>query len=116
AIQQFWVVSRDAAWQDRRFPSGGGGLVALKLAQDLKQAIGAMKLSARREMLPASKESHEVGAGYRVALFAQGSESEAMNAGENPAMAVFGFCCRREPALENHAFGFQFGDGDFNRL
>ena len=93
AVEQLRIVVRDATRQHTRFPGRGRNLVALQLAQDLKQSVGSMQLRSRREMLPAAEKPHEIGGGHRLDLFAQAAQRHAMNAGQDAAVAelvVFG--------------------------
>ena len=60
-----------AAPQDLRFPGGCRDLVSLKLLHDLQHTVRAVKLCARRDVLPGKQEAHEVGRGHGLDFFSQ---------------------------------------------
>ncbi len=71
AIQQFGIIARDSARKDSGLPGGSRNLIALKLAQDLVQAVHTMQLSARRKVLPPAQKAHEIRGGHRLNFLAQ---------------------------------------------
>ena len=72
-----------------------------------------MQLRASRHVLPAAEESHEVGGGDGFDFLAQAAEGEAMNAGDDAAMAEFGLL-RAPGTSQDLAFGFEVSEGDFD--
>jgi hypothetical protein len=67
----------------RRFKS-------LQLANGFERAALAKKLRAKGQVLPAQKPAHELCGRYGCDLPAQFTQGQAMNAGEQAAVAPFG--------------------------
>ena len=96
----------------------------MQLADDLQRAIDAVELRASGEVLPAVEEGEEGGGGDRLDFAAQASDGEAVNAGEETAVAPFDFGGRidggpngsscgspsGELASQDLAFSFQLGE------
>lgn len=110
AIDEFGVVGLDAAGEDLALPGRGGDLVALQLANDLEGAFDAPELSAGRGVLPAVEEVMELESGDGFDFAAEAAEREAVNAGEDAAVAPFDAAGGGETALEDLAFGFKKGE------
>src|SRR5690348_1934363 len=108
-VEQFGFVVRHAAAEDLALPGVCGGFEALQLLQSFQQAAFAEELRAWRQVLPAEEPVHELRGSYGGDLLAQLAEGKAMNAGEEAALAPFGFGGGRicELATEDGAAGFQ---------
>src|SRR5712691_2614330 len=108
-VEQFGLVVRDAAREDLALPGICGGLEALQLLQSFQQAAFAQELRAWRQVLPAEEPAHELRGSYRGDLLAQLAERQAMDAGEEAALAPFGFGAGRicELAPEDGAARFE---------
>ncbi len=63
----------------------------MQLADHFERAVLASHLRARGDVLPAQEPLHELGGGDWGNLLAQGGDGEAVNAGEQAALAPFGF-------------------------
>jgi hypothetical protein len=122
-IESFGRIAGDAPPQNLAFPSIRRRLKTLQLAEDFQQAALTRDLRARSQVLPAQEPAHELRGRYRLDLLAQFSYREAVNAGEQAAVAPFGFLGLRivlpargigELAAQDGAVRFQaeqaFGD------
>src|SRR5689334_136756 len=109
-IEKIGLVMMDAAREHIGLPSGGGNFIALKLFDDLQRAIHAMQPAAEDNVLPAVEEALELRGGDRFDLAAKPAEREAVDAGEDAAIAPFRFAfgeIRVETAAHHLAFGFE---------
>ena len=61
----------------------------MQLLEDLEKAVDAVELRAAGHVLPAAEEAHEVGCADGLDFLAQAAEGEAMDAGDDAAMAEF---------------------------
>jgi len=101
-------IIRNAAREDLLLPGICRRFESLQLLQRFEGAALAEQARFRREMLPAEQPAHELSGGDGLDLFAQRSEREAMNAGEQAALAPFRFavCGISELATQNGTGGF----------
>src|SRR5712691_7288655 len=108
-VEQFGLVVRDAAREDLALPGICGGLEALQLLQSFQQAAFAQELRAWRQVLPAEEPAHELRGSYRGDLLAQLAERQAMDAGEEAALAPFELMRGGvgEISAEDRAAGFE---------
>src|SRR5205814_8077708 len=61
----------------------------LELAQHLREAVAAVELGAGLEVLPAEEEAHEIRGGHGFDRATETPERQAVNSGEQPAVAPF---------------------------
>ena len=108
-IEDFWIVIRDAARQDLALPGVCRSFVALQLAQSFESAAFTEELGSGGEMLPAEEPAHKLRGIDGLNFVAKPAEGEAVNAGEQAAIAPFDFGRRRigEFAAQNGAAGFE---------
>src|SRR5271167_1319766 len=90
-VQSRRIKIGDAAPEDLAFPGISGGFITLKLTNRFECAALAEKLRARSDVLPAKQPVHELGGSYGLDLLAEPAECEFVNAGEQAALAPFGF-------------------------
>lgn len=90
-VQNRWIEIGDAAFEDLSFPGISGGFITLKLTNRFEGAALAEKLRAWNDVLPAKQPVHELGGSYGLDLLAEPAEREFVNAGEQAALAPFGF-------------------------
>jgi hypothetical protein len=104
------------------FPGRGGNFVAFELRDHRGETFHAFRFGSARDSLPIQQESHEVRAGHRLDLRAQGLDGVTMNARQQPALAPFergvtprhglghaGFLA--EAAAQHEAFAFELDEG-----
>ena len=88
-IERVGIVVGDAARQNVALPGVGGNFETLQLAQNFKRAAFAAELRSGRDVLPAQQPAHELRGRDRLDLLAQRGDREAMDAGEQAALAPF---------------------------
>src|SRR5438270_11880756 len=81
-------------------PCIGRNFESLQLSQDLECGALTLHLRFGRDMLPSQQPAHELRRSHRLHLLAKRSHSEAMNAGEQAAVAPFDFGINRRAALD----------------
>src|SRR5712691_2961812 len=108
-IEQLGLVVGDAARENLALPGICGSFEALQLLQGFQQPALAEELRAGRDVLPSEDPVHELGGRYGGDLLAQLAERQAMNAGEEAALAPFELVRggMREVAAEDGAAGFE---------
>ena len=118
-VKQLGRVARNTTRQDLRFPSRRRNFVTLKLAKNLQRAIDPVQLRARRQVLPAKQETHEIGCRNGFNLAPQSSECEAVNASQQAPVAPLGFVrslIGPKAAAQNLALGFELREPDIDKL
>ena len=83
------LVIRDAARQEHPAPRPTPESQALQLADNLQRAVGAVKLRARRHVLPARKEAVELRGRDRFDFAAQAAQRQTMDPRQNAPVAPF---------------------------
>src|SRR5260370_31226763 len=108
-VKQLGLVVRDAARENWALRGICGSFEALQLWQRFEQPALAEELRAGRDVLPSEDPVHELGGRYGGDLLAQFAERQAMNAGEEAALAPFELMRggMREVAAEDCAAGFE---------
>src|SRR5712692_4972545 len=108
-VKVFGVVVRDTTREDLALPGICRRFKALQLTQSFKQTALAEQLGAWRDVLPAKQPVHELRLSYRFDLFSELPEGEAMNAGQEAALAPFCFLAGRvgEFSAQDDAAGFE---------
>src|SRR5712691_10265329 len=108
-IEQLGLVVGNAARENLALPGICGSFEALQLLQRFQQPALAEELRAGRDVLPSEDPVHELGGRYGGDLLAQLAERQAMNAGEEAALAPFELMRggMREVAAEDCAAGFE---------
>ena len=110
AVEKFGLVAGDPPRNHFGLPGGRGYFVALELFDDLERAVDAVETAAGHQVLPAKEESLELRCGDRFDFAAKRAESEAMDTGEDAAVAplkpIRGQIWVEVPA-HDLAFGFQ---------
>ncbi len=98
-------------------PTDGRDVVALELSDRLQQAALALQLRARRDVLPAQQEAHEVLRGDRLDLGAQAVERVAVDARQQAAVAplLVAVADAEAPAHRHAAFALQERQGRADR-
>src|SRR5204863_297741 len=103
------LVACDARGQHLALPSGRRQLEALELLDDALEAVAAVQLLARLDVLPGEEEAHEIGRAHRLDLAAEPVEGAPMDARQEAAVApldrVGGQRSGEAPA-KDAAFGF----------
>jgi hypothetical protein len=85
------LVGGDAGGEDVALPGDGGDVEALELGNGFEEATLAFVLGAGGDVLPAQEEAREVLDGDGLDLLAEAVEGEAVDAGEEAAIAPFLF-------------------------
>lgn len=85
------MVFVDAGGEQVALPGDGGEVKPFEHRDDLEDAVGAGALVAGDEAVMAEQEPHEDVNGDRLDLLAEAFHREAMDAGEEAAVAEFGF-------------------------
>src|SRR5207249_11513016 len=93
---------------DDPLPRSGGQLVALELLYDREHADTSFPPGARRDVLPAKQEPHEVAGGDRLDLAPRSGPRVVVDPGQEPPGAeLLGAVGRREVAAEGEAFALE---------
>src|SRR5262245_41227079 len=108
-VEQLRRVACNPPRQHVALPVCRRDLVPLQLLDDLKCARDAVKLGARRQMLPGKQESQEIRGRDRRNFLTQAAERETVDASEQTAIAPLDLCvwscgCPCEPAAQDLAF------------
>src|SRR5712692_12066889 len=83
------LVAAHARRQHFPLPACRGQLEALELLDDARQALAAMKLQPRLDVLPREEEAHEIGRAHRLDFSPEPVEGTPVNAGQEPPVAPF---------------------------
>ena len=86
-VQPLRPKAADPGREHRALPGGRGQFEALQAPEYLSQASLAVEGVARRHVLPAGEEPHEVADGHRLDLTPQAVEREPVDAGQEAAIA-----------------------------
>ena len=89
SIEKLGIILGDSVRENLRFPSGGGDFIPLQLPDNLKSAIGAVQLSAARDMLPGLQEAFEIERRHGLDFAPQAANGGAMDARQDTAVAPF---------------------------
>src|ERR1700674_2076079 len=90
-VEVLGVVVGNTAREDLAFPRVCRRFEALQLTQSFEQAALAEQLSAWGDVLPAKQPVHELRRSYRFDLLSESTQGEAMDAGQEAALAPFHF-------------------------
>ena len=118
-VEQPGFVLGDSPGENLCFPRRGGNLMSLQLSDDLKQAVCAMKLGARRQMLPARKKAVELLSRHGLDFTAQPPQSHAMDPSKHAPVAPFDLAARgsgSESTSESLTFGLKLCQSDLDIL
>src|SRR5208337_5139863 len=88
-VEPFRIVIDNAASQDLPLPGIRRNFESLQLPQNFERSSFARDLSAWGQVLPLQQPLHELSRGHRLDLLAQGCDGQAVDAGEQPALAPF---------------------------
>jgi hypothetical protein len=117
-LQICGVVLRDARRQHLFFPRRRRELETLQLPNNLKYAFATMELRLGLHVLPAKQKADEVGGADWLDLTAQAAERQAVDAGQESALAPVNlsflfylrtsvYTDRVELSLKDYTGGFQ---------
>src|SRR5215470_10562478 len=88
-IEPLGIVIGDTPCEDLPLPCVGGNFESLELSEDFERGTLTLRLRSRGDMLPAQEPAHELSGRDRLDLLAKRGDRQAMNAGEQAAVAPF---------------------------
>ena len=107
-----WGRSGRGAPGGPTLPGGGRGLNPLELGQGGGEALGALEVRLRRDVLPGEEEAQVGGGGHRGDLPPEPPQGLLVDPRQEPPLAPLGLGLPRgEPALEDEALGLEHRQG-----
>ncbi len=89
-VEHAGLVAGEPRGEDLPLPGARRRMEPLELADDLGEAARSVEPRARRGVLPAEEEAHQVGAGDGLDLAAQAPQREPVDAGQQSPVAPVG--------------------------